>query len=355
MISRNATRSALLPLLAIVAACESESVLPIDNGPGEVGQLVIDATSSTDFAFIDLDNPAVVSVTDPDTDTSWELAMRRYEVRINGGHGGPGDVEAAIVVDHSSEPAATLLGYTPENRLAEFGAIDASDIPASSAFRSSVLARSENAWFKPQEQSLVANPDAAWKFRTASGGYAVIRVSEIALGQSGLGSFTLEYRLQQGSALGELKSLTVTPGGSANPTRISLADGGSTVAGGCVWDLSIDANFAVGFNDAGTCQAGAYPLLENEAFGTLAQAAGAPQYVGYLSVLSSPIANSVSADDSPPFLYGLDPNNPHRLIPSYNIYLLRRGNAVWKLQFTGYYNPVGGTSAHPTLRMAKIR
>jgi hypothetical protein len=355
VISRIATRCALVPLLAIVVACESESVLPIDDNPGETGQLVIDATSSTDFSFIDLDHPAVVTIGDPESDTSWELALRRYEVRINGGHGGPGDVEAAIVVDHSREPAATLLGYTPENRLTEFESIDAGDIPASSAFRSSVLARSENAWFKPLGQSLVANPDAAWKFRTASGGFAVIRVSEIALGQTGLGSFTLEYRLQQGNTLGELKSLTVTPGSSGNPTRISLADGGSTLAGGCAWDLSIDEEFSVEVNDAGTCLAGAYPLLESESFETVAQASGAPQYAGYLSVLSSPIANSVSAEDSPPFIYGLDPSSPHRLLPSYNIYLLRRGNAVWKVQFIGYYNPVGGASAYPTLRVAKIR
>lgn len=355
MTRRAHCRLALIALLGAVTACESESVLPGPEQPGETGEIAIDATSSTDFAYLDLDDLAVVAVADPGSSPDWDLAIRRYEVRLNGGYTGSGDVSAALVIDHSAEDPATILGYTPANRLAEFEAIDASDIPPGNAFSSGNLSGAENAWFKPAGQSLVANPDAAWKFRTATGDHAVLRVAEIAMGQPGLVSFKVEYRMEVSGQLGALRSATVTPGSPANPTRISLADGGATNADGCAWDLSIDSGLEVKLNDNGSCQAGSFPLFDDEEFEQVTSAADAPEFAGYLSALSSPIANSVSAVDKPPFLYGIDPANPHRLTPSFNIYLIRRGNSVWKLQFTGYYNPVGGQSGFPTVRLARIR
>lgn len=354
MTGRVHCRLALIALLGAVTACESEAVLP-DEEPGNTGELTIDATSSSDFAYIDLDNLTTVTITDPAGSTDWDLAIRRYEVRLNGGHSGPGTVAAALVVDHSTESAATLLGYTAANRLAEFEAVGADDIPANGAFSSSTLAESANAWFKPSGGSLVANPDAAWKFRTASGEYALLRVSQITMTESGLGSFEVEYRSESAGVLGQVRTATVTPGSPDNPTRISLTDGGATTAGGCGWDLAIDNALAVTLNSTSGCQAGTFPLAEGEEFATLQMAADAPEFAGYLSTLSSPIANSVSAADRPPFIYGIDPGSPHRLTPSFNIYLVKRGNAVWKIQLIGYYNPVGGASAFPTLRVAKIR
>ncbi|HRP07241.1 MAG TPA: HmuY family protein [Gemmatimonadales bacterium] len=356
VIRRTIANLALVATAITVTACESESTLPDPDPSGETGELTIDATSNSDFVWIDLENLAAISVGDAGSSTAWDIGIRRYEIRLNGGYTGPADVDAAIAVDHSGEDPATILGYTPANRLAEFEAVDASDIPAGGAFASTTLVQDENSWFTPSGQTIVANPAKAWKFRTATGGHAVLRVAELGLAGFGLTSFRIEYRLQSGAGqLGEVQSLTVTPGPEANPTRISLADGAATTAGGCAWDLAIDNGLGVTLNGGSGCQAGTFPLREGESFDGLTTASNAPGYGGFLSSISSPIAYSVSAEDSPPFIYGIDEANPHRLTPSFNIYLVRRGSAVWKVQFTGYYNPVGGASGFPTLRVARIK
>lgn len=355
MIRRTIARPALIALAVAVTACESESTLPDPNQPGETGELTIDASSSTDFTWVDLENLVTVSTGDPSSSTAWDIGIRRYEVRLNGGYTGPADVDATIVVDHSGEDAATILGYSAENRLAEFEAIDANDIPSGGAFKSTSLVKDENSWFTPSGQNIVANPARAWKVRTATGGNAVLRVSELSFGGSGLAIFAVEYRLQTGGTLGSVQAVSVTPGPVANPTRISLADGTATTADGCAWDLAIDIGLGVTLNNTGSCQAGTFPLRDGENFETLTTASDAPDHAAFLSAISSPIAYSVSAADSPPFLYGIDEANPHRLSPSFNIYLVRRGSAVWKVQFTGYYNPAGGASGFPTLRVARIK
>lgn len=69
----------------------------------------------------------------------------------------------------------------------------------------------------------------------------------------------------------------------------------------------------------------------------------------------SALPNSVAVEDSPPFLYGRDPASPHGVAPTYNIYLIRRGDTVYKVQMLDYYHPVTGASRHITLRVARIR
>jgi hypothetical protein len=348
-------RASLLLLLPLIA-CESEAVLPDPNEPGPTGEVVIDASSTTAFTWVGLEEQSPVAVGDPSSSTAWDFGIRRYEVRLNGGFSGPGSVDAALVVNHASEPAATILAYTAEDRLAEFDAIDASDVPANSAFSSTSLTTDASSWFTPSGQGVVANPARSWKVRLADGGHAVLRIAELTVGGQGLEQFRIEYRLQAtGGTLGSLESVAVTPGAPGSPTRISLESGAATEAGGCAWDLAIDAGFAITLNTGQGCNAGSFPLRDGESFEEVTTAADAPEYAAFLSRISSPIANSVTADDAPPFLYGLDPANPHRLVPSFNIYLIRSGTAVYKVQFLGYYNPAGGASGFPTLRVARIK
>lgn len=337
-------------------ACESDATLPNPDTPGPTGELVVDASSTTAFTWVDLAGMRTVAPSNPVQSTAWDIGIRRYEVRLNGGLTGSAGVDAALLVNHADESPSTILGYSAAERLAEFDAIDAGDIPGDNAFSASALVPDPSSWFTPAGQGLVANPGRVWKFRLASGGHALLRIAELGFTGHALTTFRIEYRLQAvGGALGAIESATVVPGAPGTPARLSLVEGGATDAGGCGWDLSVDAALAVTLNAAASCQAGTFPLEAGVTFDNATSAADAPQYGGFLSALSSPIANSIAAEDSPPFLYGVDASNPHRLVPTYNIYLIRRGSAVYKLQFLGYYNPAGGAAGHPTLRIARIK
>jgi hypothetical protein len=67
-----------------------------DTGSGsEVtpGDAVLDATSQSDWVFLDLETAAVVTPEDPADSPAWDLGFRRYKGQINGGVSGTGGME----------------------------------------------------------------------------------------------------------------------------------------------------------------------------------------------------------------------------------------------------------------------
>ena len=65
--------------------------------------------------------------------------------------------------------------------------------------------------------------------------------------------------------------------------------------------------------------------------------------------------SSIDPVDSPPFLYGRDPGDQHRVTPTFNIYLVRRDDAVHAVQFISYYHPESGAPRFITLRSRRVR
>ena len=66
-------------------------VTPAEEGDGFT--LIVDATSYDDWVAFDLDTMASTDEADP----GWDLAARRFEIKLNGGISGEGGVEAASV------------------------------------------------------------------------------------------------------------------------------------------------------------------------------------------------------------------------------------------------------------------
>lgn len=346
----------LIAATAVLAACESESTLPENENPGTTNQVTVNASSSTAFKYFSLATGQEVTVANPAASDAWDIAVRRYEVRLNGGVAGTKGVRAALVVDNSTEPSATLLGYTAESRLPSFNAVLQASLPAANLFATTDLAEDLSGWFRAQGASLVANPAKVWKVKRAGGGHALVRVAEIALTGQTLSSFRLEYRLQPAAGvLGAVQSLTVVPGAPGAPTKISLGTGGAVVTEGCTWDLAISSALVFTVNPGAACGAGTYPAESTEGFADLTTAADAPAYGAFVAALSGPIANSVSASAHPPFIYNIDPANPNRLTPTFNVYAVKVGGSTYKLQFVNYYNPAGGESGYLTFRYARIQ
>jgi hypothetical protein len=339
---------AVLAAGVLLAACESDSSGPSRRTPGE---LQIDASSSTAFAYFSFSDNGVVTVTDPATSNAWDLRFRRFSVQLNGGVAGGKDVLGFNLANHANADTATILGFTPENQLAAFDSVGENAIPDEAAFTAEGLGPDFSSWFRfdPVSNGLVANPAAAWKLRrSASAQYALIRVKRIVASNVALDSVVFEYRLQaQGGDLGTIDSVAVKAGSST--AGANLAGDNAVDTTGCGWDLKATADFQVLVN-AG-CGAATFPLDASEDFAGITKADDAPEYGLFLSLISGPIPNSFS-DQHAPFLYNLAGDN--RLSSTFNIYLIKVGSSVYKIQLIGYYDD-SGNSGHPVLRYAKIR
>lgn len=352
------TAVALCASAVLLAACEDENNDP--GVPTQEGTILIDASAAT--AYFSFDADTLVAVTNPAGSSAWDLSFRRFTVGLNGGVAGSKGVSAYNLENNANKTAAELLTYTPDNQLAAFEAIDDGDIPADGEFTSDELAPTFTAWFIPSQTGLNANPAAAWKFQRPSGaGHAVIRVVEITNESSnpsptdGMAGIKIEYRLQSpGGTLGAPAVIDVViPSGSS--AVINLTTGQSftgVVPLDCSWDLRVTRAYEFTVNTSTGCGVGTFPLRSGEAFATLTTAADAPSYAPYISVVSGPIPATFD-DPKGPFLYGLD--NDQVIYPTFNIYLVKVGTAVYKVQLIDYYNGSNGASGWPTMRYARLR
>lgn len=348
----------LCAFAVLLAACEDENTNP--GVPTQEGTILIDASAAT--AYFSFDADTLVTVTNPASSSAWDMSFRRFTVGINGGVAGTKGVTAYNLENNADKTAAELLTYTPDNQLAAFEAIDEGDIPAEGEFASEELAPTFTAWFIPSQTGLNANPAAAWKFRRPSGaGHAVIRVIEITNASAnpsptdGMAGIRIEYRLQSpGGTLGAPAVVNVAiPSGSSAVINLTTGQAFTGVLPqDCSWDLRVTRAYELTVNTSAGCGVGTFPLRSGEAFATLTTAADAPSYAPYISVVSGPIPATFD-DPRGPFLYGL--NNDQVIYPTFNIYLVKVGTAVYKVQLIDYYNGSNGASGWPTMRYARLR
>lgn len=344
----------LLPALSL-GACESDS-----SGPSAplnvVGTAELDASSTSQFVYFNLGSGSMVQVADPVGSSAWDLAVRRYEVRLNGGAVGPKGVSGFNLANNAGATPAQILSYTPENQRAAFEAVDGSAVPAGTAFITETLAADPLGWLSFGAQGPVANAQAAWKLRrSAGGGFALFRVTGLTMAGTSqqdatLATVSVEWRYQPaGGTLGAKQTATLSLTG--NTPAIDLSTGTVGAGAGCGWDIKANPDFSLSTN-AG-CNVGTAPLDVSESFDGTTRADTPLQFGLFLSGLSGAVPFSSALDDpNGPFLYNLAGDN--RLSPTYNIYLIRVGDALYKLELTGYYSPTG-VSGHPTLRYARIQ
>ncbi len=343
---RRVLRAVPFAIAAMLAACESDSSGPTGAVPGTI---TVNANSATAFTSLSFDGDTLAVVASP-TASDWDIALRRYIVKLNSGVAGPKGVLGYNLANNAAADTAGVLAFTPANQLAAFTAVTEAEIPPDGSFGSEGLGPDYAGWFRfdPVSGGLVANPAAAWKVVLAGGGHAVFRVARIVATQTALDSVTFEWRLAgAGGDLGAATSLTV--GTAAGQNAVSFTNGTAGGASGCDWDVSAGDAFLVSVNAA--CAVGTFPLDVSEGFATIVRADDAPAYGPFLSLISGPLPSSFS-DFEAPFLYNLAGDN--RLSPTFNIYLIKVGASVYKIQFTGYYD-AGGASGYPTIRYAKLR
>ncbi|MEP6834210.1 MAG: HmuY family protein [Gemmatimonas sp.] len=353
-ISRGAKIASALITVLVLGGCEDDAS-PTDPNAGSgieapvntvVTSAPINGTSNDTLVAFSLAKNAVVPKSG-----DWDILIRRYEVRVNSaataGASTKG-VTAYSMNNNKSKTDAEVLAFSVDNTLAAFDAVRAAAIPLDTAFKTDRLEENQYGYLTLAGAPVV-NVANYWKVKMANGAYSVFHATAIAYNAQGaLTSLTLETRLQNGVALGAVQTLTIPFTGVAK--NISLATNAVVATTDCTWDISVNPNtFEMITNSA--CAVGTSPGGSSPTFATATAANDAPQYLLFLTQLDGPIPNSFT-DAGAPFRYNL--LNTNRLHPTFNIYLVKVGTKVYKLQVINYYNE-SGTSGYPTIRSARIQ
>lgn len=351
MYSNSKVRTILAASLAALtlSACGEDSTGPGDIGGGgaALNEIVttspLNASSADTLVYFSFATNTLVPKT-----AAWDVALRRYELRVNGGVTGTGSVTGYNFENNKTATAAQVLAFTNTNTLAAFDSIRDARIPADSFFKADRLISNATGFLVFGASTPTANASSFWKVRTATGGFELTRVTAITFTGRALSSVTFESRTQSGTTLGAVRAFSVPVGNT--PVNVNLVSGTAVSAAGCNHDLVITPSlYEISVNAA--CNVGTYPGDAAIGFTNTTSASDAPQYGAFLSLLTGPIPNNIE-DPAGPFRYNL--NNDQRLSPTFNTYLIRSGARTYKLQVIGYYGPAGA-GGFPTLRYARIR
>lgn len=149
---------------------------------------------------------------------------------------------------------------------------------------------------------------------------------------------------------------------STQTAFIHLAEQPATVTGAdttsaTAWDISFNAT-TVTLNTAGGVTA--YCLCEHET------ATDAEVMAFTADAENATFAAVISADIPAAASFGTDvfsarkwyrynlTGNDHQIWPTFNVYLIKRGSSIYKVQITGYYDATGA-SRHISIRSAVLR
>jgi len=347
---RHAPRRALLALLLPLThlACEDDAA-----APGEEfleGTLTVDASSPSEFVYVSLSDGAVVTPSDAATSTGWDVAIRRFSVRLNGGVSGPGTVSGLSLGNNAGLTDTEVVALMGSDGETAFAAVTESDIPATGFEVDGLVPDPGASWFRfdPQAGTLVANPGAAWKALESGGGFALFRVSDLVISGQSASSITIEHRHQDAAGtLGTVQSTTLDLTGGAAYT--ALSDGSLHDVATCDWDVGVTPELSFEINDA--CGSGTFPLDVTEDFTQVTAADDAPEYGGFLATLSGAFPATVD-DASGIFWYNIEGNN--RLWPTFNVFLVQTPVGIYKVQIADYYDATG-QSGFPLIRYQQLQ
>lgn len=333
--------------LAAPAACH-DAAAPLPPPTATERVVVADP-----MAYLRLGSPVQeVAVADPKASTAWDLAVAGTTITANGGDAGPGGVSVHCVCQNARATLPDIHAMTPESQAPAFDAVSAADIPLRTAFALPALVPAISGWFAGDPgPAMSAVATRGWIVRDGTSPSAILgkfRVTQIANATAtSAGQVTFEYAFQPwpGAPFGATRTATVDT--RAGPVGFDFAFGASTIAGD--WDLRFHG-FEIRMNSGASGPGHLSAVADNFtpfAQITAARAASAPPPAFRRDVLTSVFA---SAPWHRYNITGFD----YRVWPTFNVYLVRRGSEVYKVQLTGYYD-LAGTPGRITIRSARLR
>jgi hypothetical protein len=331
---------------AILVAVGCDSTTEPDP---QVEGKTITVDASTNYAFIRLGSEAqAVTPSSPSTSTEWDLGLFATSVMTNGGAAGPGGVTVACLC--RPEPTvAELQTRTAVSELARFEAITIADVPAATEFEDDALSPAITGWFSNAGTAAAADPNRSFLVRegTTAAVFTKLRVTQLEGPTStSPGRVTIEYASQTtaGGAFGAARTSTVNVG--SGRTYFDLTSGAITDAAN--WDIAFDG-YAIRVN-GGVSGNGTIRALTMTT----------PPFGAVTATLAASVPANVYTADSYSGTFGLKPwyrynitGTDNQIWPTYDVYLVRRGSDVFKVQLVGYYD-TGGRSRQITVRYAPL-
>lgn len=312
-----------LRLLAAIpialAACSSDEIEA--PTPAAEGSLTVDASAG--WAYVSLGDESLVQVADPATSTGWDIAFNATRVMLNGGAAGPGGVEGSCLCQNAAATDEQVLGFTAESEQADFEAVSAAQIPPAEAFETEALV--------PAIQGWESGTGATWLVRLHDGvAHAKLRVLPLTTptGEHA-GPVTLEWAVQPAAdqPLGPVQTATLD---AAAATRLELSTGSITPAADA-WDLELEG-FTIRLNGGVSGGGAAAAATTTEDFTAITTAVTDPR--AYQQDAFAGVFNS-----HPWYRYNLTGENI--IHPTFDVYVIRRGSAAYKVQLVNYYGSAG--------------
>lgn len=332
-----------LPVLLVLAACDDDDD-PV--GPGEEDFATLTVAARTDWTYVDLaETASVVQVSDPASSSAWDIGFFATGVMLNGGAAGPADVAGVCLCQNDGATNEQILAMTADGELADFEAVTAANIPTDEdAWTSDALTPALADWWSYNFATHEVRPvtDNSWIVRTASGNaFVKLRIAGmVGATQQGPGQVTLEVATWEDDDYGATRTITLDA--TSGPVSVDLLNG--TLNGGD-WDLRLEgytfrANGGVSGNGNAAVLNAGVPFAETPA------ADEAPARVFLADEFGGVF------DEHPWYRYDLQGN--HQIWPNYNVYLVRSGNSIYKIQLISYYRPSDGEDRHITFRYAPL-
>jgi hypothetical protein len=342
---RRATAAGLLFLT--LAACDSDRITDPDQRD-EARTITVDASAG--WAFVALgDEARQVEVADAASSTAWDIAFFATSVMLNGGDAGPGGVVGHCLCANADLTDAEVGALTAEAALAAFEAVTAEDVPPSGeAWETDALVPALQGWYAydPVAHVVSANPNRVWKLRAADGqAYAKLHVTGIEdATQAEAGRVTFEYAVQpaKGAPMGAAQSATVDVSGGAR-VYFSLTQG--AVSDESDWDLLFEG-WTIRLNGGVSGSGDAGAVVVDEPFGGITDASD-------MGTLYRGDTYGGAFAAHPWYRYNIT-GDDHQIWPTFDVYLVKRGSEVYKVQLISYYHPANATSRHITMRYARL-
>lgn len=325
-----------------VSAC-SDSVT--EPPPPVEGSFTVDA--STGWVYVSLSDSATVTPSPSARESeAWDIAFSTTSVTLNGGAAGPGGVTGACICQNADASNDEILAMTAEGEAADFDAV--TSVPASVTFVADQLTPAMTGWFTGT--GATAGPDESRTFlvRLADGA-SVAKVRVVAIENAtatSAGRITLEYAVQPAGSATFGAVETITLDGTASNTAAVTADLNTNANGGSAgdWDIRLVGwNLLVNGGVSGPGAAGVATSTED--FQSLTTATGTPPQAYRTDVYAGIFGTNRW------YRYNLAGNN--RISPTFDVYLLKRGSSVYKVQITNYYSATD-QPRHITFRYARI-
>lgn len=309
-------------------ACSSDRVTA-PPAPLE-GSFTVNASAAWSYASL-RDSSLVTPAPSARESSAWDLGFFSTNVTLNGGEAGPGGITGFCICQNAGATTAGILAMTPESERADFDAVTA--VPAGATFVADVLTPAVSGWFTGSGAAATADPSRTFLVRLAdSVGYAKVHVTSIQ-GASAMsaGKVTLEYAVQPTAVapLGPTRTFQVdltTPGAKS----VDLETGTLTTIA-ADWDLRLEG-FTIRVNSG----------VSGPGKGAAAVAAGT-----FASIASAKAADQAYRPDVYAGVFGTNKwyrynlAGDNRISPTFDVYLIKRGSAVYKLQLINYYSATG--------------